>query len=68
MATLSVMQKRVMLGGLALAILLLIAWRFLVYKPADAAQRKEPPAIAVDTAKATHTDVPIYFQDRKSVV
>jgi multidrug efflux system membrane fusion protein len=62
MATLSMMQKRVMLGGLALALLLLVAWRLLIYKPADAAQRKEAPAIAVDTATARHTDVPIYLQ------
>jgi multidrug efflux system membrane fusion protein len=62
MATLSVMQKRILLGGVALAILLLAAWRLLLYKPADAAQRKEPPAIAVDTATAGHNDVPIYLQ------
>jgi len=51
-----------MLGGIALLILLVIAWRWLVHKPADAAQRKEPPAIAVDTATAKHADVPIYMQ------
>ena len=62
MATLSVKQKRILSGGLALAILLLVAWRLLLYKPADAAQRKEPPAIAVDTATASHSDVPIYLQ------
>jgi membrane fusion protein, multidrug efflux system len=62
MATISMTQKRLMLGGLALAILLLIAWRWLIHKPADAAQRKEPPAIAVDTATAGHSDVPIYLQ------
>jgi membrane fusion protein, multidrug efflux system len=56
------LQKRIVLGGLALAVLLLVAWRVLVHKPADAAARKEPPAIAVDTAAATHTDVPIYLQ------
>jgi len=62
MATLSVIQKRILLSGVALAILLLGAWRLLIYKPADAAQRKEPPAIAVDTATASHNDVPIYLQ------
>ena len=62
MTKFSITQKRVMLGGLALAILLLIAWKVVVYKPADAAARKEPPAIAVDTAAATHTDVPVYLQ------
>ena len=61
MTKFSITQKRVMLGGLALAILL-IAWKFVLYKPADAAARKEPPAIAVDTAAAAHTDVPVYLQ------
>ncbi len=46
-------------GALALAALLLIAWRTL-HKPADAA-RAAPPAIAVDTAAAAHADVPIYL-------
>jgi membrane fusion protein, multidrug efflux system len=57
----STFQKRALLGGLALA-LLAIAWRTLIYKPADAATRTSPPAIAVDTAAANHTDVPIYLQ------
>jgi membrane fusion protein, multidrug efflux system len=57
----STFQKRALLGGLALA-LLVIAWRTLIYKPADAATRTSPPAIAVDTAAANHTDVPIYLQ------
>ena len=51
-----------MLGGvLALAALLLFAWRALLHKPADAAARNPPPAIAVDTAAVTHADVPIYL-------
>jgi membrane fusion protein, multidrug efflux system len=57
----STFQKRALLGGLALA-LLAIAWRTLIYKPADAASRISPPAIAVDTAAPNHTDVPIYLQ------
>jgi membrane fusion protein, multidrug efflux system len=57
----STFQKRALFGGLALA-LLVIAWRTLIYKPADAATRTSPPAIAVDTAEAIHTDVPIYLQ------
>jgi membrane fusion protein, multidrug efflux system len=61
MTQFSTFQKRALLGGLALA-LLVIAWRTLVYKPADAATRTSPPAIAVDTAAANHTDVPIYLQ------
>jgi len=43
------------------AALLLLAWRAAVHKPADAASRSAPPAIAVDTAAVTHTDVPIYL-------
>src|SRR6266478_729136 len=57
----STLQKRALAVGLALA-LLVIAWRTLIYKPADAATRTSPPAIAVDTAAANHTDVPIYLQ------
>jgi membrane fusion protein, multidrug efflux system len=61
MTQFSTFQKRALLGGLAL-VLLVIAWRTLIYKPADAATRTSPPAIAVDTAAANHTDVPIYLQ------
>jgi multidrug efflux system membrane fusion protein len=61
MTQFSTFQKRALLGGIALA-LLAIAWRTLIYKPADAATRTSPPAIAVDTAAANHTDVPIYLQ------
>jgi membrane fusion protein, multidrug efflux system len=61
MTQFSTFQKRALVGGLALA-LLIIAWRTLIYKPADAATRTSPPAIAVDTAAANHTDVPIYLQ------
>jgi multidrug efflux system membrane fusion protein len=62
MTKFSTLQKRALLGGLALAVLLLIAWRVIVRKPADAASRNTPPAIAVDTAAAGHTDVPIYLE------
>jgi multidrug efflux system membrane fusion protein len=61
MTQFSTFQKRALLGGLVL-VLLIIAWRTLIYKPADAATRTAPPAIAVDTAAANHTDVPIYLQ------
>jgi membrane fusion protein, multidrug efflux system len=61
MTQFSTFQKRALLGGLALA-LLVTAWRTLIYKPADAAARAAPPPIAVDTAAANHTDVPIYLQ------
>jgi multidrug efflux system membrane fusion protein len=58
----STLQKRALIGSVALAVLLLIAWRVVVHKPADAASRNAPPAIAVDTATAKHSDVPIYLQ------
>jgi membrane fusion protein, multidrug efflux system len=61
MTQISTFQKRALVGGLALA-LVVIAWRTLIYKPADAATRTSPPAIAVDTAAANHTDVPIFLQ------
>jgi multidrug efflux system membrane fusion protein len=56
-------KKRAVLGGLALAVLVLVAWRVL-HKPADAATRNKPgPApIAVETAKIGNSDVPIYLQ------
>ena len=58
----STLQKRALIGGAALAVLLLITWRVLIHKPADAASRNTPPAIAVDTATAKHSDVPIFLQ------
>jgi membrane fusion protein, multidrug efflux system len=62
MTKLSTFQKRALLGSLALAVLLLITWRVILHKPADAASRNAPSAIAVDTATASHTDVPIYLE------
>ncbi len=53
--------KRGWVGVLALAAVLLFAWRALVHKPADAAGRKQPPPILVDTALVTQADVPIYL-------
>jgi multidrug efflux system membrane fusion protein len=61
MSKLSTLQKRA-LTGIALAVLLLIGWRVVLHKPADAASRNTPPTIAVDTAAVGHTDVPIYLQ------
>ena len=54
-------QKRAVLGGLAAAALLVLMWR-IAHKPADAAARAAPQAIAVDTAAVSHADVPIYLQ------
>jgi multidrug efflux system membrane fusion protein len=62
MTTLSTLPKRALMGSLALAVLLLIMWRVIIHKPADAASRDAPPAIAVDTAAASHSDVPIYLE------
>jgi membrane fusion protein, multidrug efflux system len=46
---------------LALAVLALIAWRVVVHRREAAAAHAAPPAIAVDTAAVTHSDVPIYL-------
>jgi multidrug efflux system membrane fusion protein len=54
-------RKRGLWSALGLAAVLLIAWRALIHKPADAAARNAPPPIAVDTAAVSHSDVPIYL-------
>jgi membrane fusion protein, multidrug efflux system len=61
MKDLSKFRKHGLIGVLALAALLLFAWRAVVRKPADAATGNAPPAIAVDIAAVTHADVPIYL-------
>jgi membrane fusion protein, multidrug efflux system len=61
MNKLSTFGKRGWLGALALAALLIFGWRAMLHKPADAASRNAPQAIAVDTAAVTHADVPIYL-------
>src|SRR5882757_2783219 len=61
MSQFSILQKRAVLGGLALAAIVVVAWRVL-YKPADAATRITPAVIAVDTAAVNHNDVPIYLE------
>jgi membrane fusion protein, multidrug efflux system len=62
MNDLSKIRKHPLIGVLALAAGLLFAWRAIVHKPADAATRDAPAAIAVDTAAVGHADVPIYLQ------
>jgi membrane fusion protein, multidrug efflux system len=57
----STFHKRALLGVVVLAVLLVFTWR-IVHKPADAAARTGPAPISVDTATATHTDMPIYLQ------
>jgi membrane fusion protein, multidrug efflux system len=54
-------QKRALLSALALAAVLVFAWR-MVHKPADATAHAGPQPIAVDMASASHVDVPIYFE------
>src|SRR5580698_7120519 len=61
MKDISRIRKYGWIGALAVAALLLFAWRSVVQQRADAAKRKAPPAIAVDTAAVTHADVPIYL-------
>jgi multidrug efflux system membrane fusion protein len=61
MAEVSKFGKRGLFGLLALVVIALIAWRTLLHKSADAAARRTPPAIAVDTARVTHSNVPIYL-------
>jgi membrane fusion protein, multidrug efflux system len=56
----STFQKRALLG-VVLAVLLVFTWR-IVHKPAAAAAHTGPAPISVDTATATHTDMPIYLQ------
>jgi membrane fusion protein, multidrug efflux system len=57
-------RKKVAVGVLVVLVLVVVAWRSVLHKPADAAQKQAngAPAIAVDTADAKHADVPIYLQ------
>ncbi|HEV7613535.1 MAG TPA: efflux RND transporter periplasmic adaptor subunit [Steroidobacteraceae bacterium] len=61
MKDLSKIRKYRWLGVLALAALILIAWRALIHHPAGASAADAPAAIAVDTAAVTRADVPIYL-------
>jgi membrane fusion protein, multidrug efflux system len=61
MKDLSKIRRYTWIGLVALAALILFGWRAAVQKQANAATRKTPPAIAVDTAAVTHADVPIYL-------
>jgi membrane fusion protein, multidrug efflux system len=61
MKDLSKIRRYAWIGLVAVAALVLLGWRAAVQKQANAATRKTPPAIAVDTAAVTHADVPIYL-------
>jgi membrane fusion protein, multidrug efflux system len=61
MKDVSKIRRYAWIGLVAVAALVLFGWRAAVQKQADAATRKTPPAIAVDTAAVTHADVPIYL-------
>src|ERR1700761_7396065 len=54
-------QKRNALVIAAVLILAIFAGRATLHKPADAATRVSPQAIAVDIAAVGHSDVPIYL-------
>jgi membrane fusion protein, multidrug efflux system len=56
------LRKRGWIGILTVAALLVFGWHAMARRPADAATRNAPPAIAVDAASVTHADVPIYLQ------
>ena len=56
------MRKHRIWMGVGAAVVVIWVARAILHKPADAATNKAPPAIAVETAAATHTDVPIYLQ------
>ncbi|HEY3656287.1 MAG TPA: efflux RND transporter periplasmic adaptor subunit [Steroidobacteraceae bacterium] len=55
-------RNKVMLAALVLVALIAVTWRGLLHTPADAATKKAPEAVAVDTAAVTRADVPIYLQ------
>jgi membrane fusion protein, multidrug efflux system len=62
MKNLSMNRKNITVAALVLAAVIAIVWVGLLRKPADAAAKKAPQAIAVDTAAVTKADVPIYLQ------
>ena len=51
-----------MAAALVLVVLIAVAWRGMLHKPAEASTHDAPQGIAVATAAATQTDVPIYLQ------
>jgi multidrug efflux system membrane fusion protein len=61
MIHLSSLRKRAALALLACMAVLVFAGRGLLHGRADAAERKAPPPVAIDTAVATSADVPIYL-------
>jgi multidrug efflux system membrane fusion protein len=66
MKVLSTIRKHRWIWAVALAAVLLLAWRAMVQSQADAAAGQAPgaatsTAITVDTAAVTHADVPIYL-------
>jgi multidrug efflux system membrane fusion protein len=56
------MGKRGVLIGTSVVVALIVAWRAILHKPADAATGAVSVAVAVETAAVTHADVPIYLQ------
>ncbi len=55
-------RKKMTIAGVILAAVAAVTWLSLARKPADAAAKKTPQAVAVDTAAVTRRDVPVYLQ------
>jgi multidrug efflux system membrane fusion protein len=55
-------NRRVLLGGAAAALLVLIGWRWLLPALKGTPPVKPPPAIAVDVATVQPADVPVYLE------
>jgi membrane fusion protein, multidrug efflux system len=49
-------------AAIAILVVVVIVSRAMLHKPASAAARKPAQTILVDTAQASHADVPIYLQ------
>jgi multidrug efflux system membrane fusion protein len=62
MKSFSLNGMKKMAAALVLVVLIAVAWRGMLHKPAQAATHDAPQGIAVATAAATQTDVPIYLQ------
>lgn len=62
MKDLSTTRKRSLGAALVLLAVLAFVCRPMLHKSAEAAAKTPPPAITVDTAVVSHSDVPIYLQ------
>ncbi len=62
MKSFSLNGMKKMAAALALVVLIAVAWRGMLHKPAEAATHDAPQGIAVATAAVAQTDVPIYLR------